>query len=256
MVNENLKLNIHSDLGNGKDLVLLIHGVENSGKFWHPIDKMIAKDKRCISVDLLGFGESTKSPTGLYSLEENVTALENTISETGYTGKITVVGHSMGTFTALEFAIRNKEKIDKIILTSPVLVFDKKTVEYKNLSEMIQNIFLGELHLLRTAYTLIYEAISTSLYSLLRRGVRLLPSVMSIDSMVDKQRSLEQFEMLKDIPITILYGYFDNLVINSNIKYVADRFRNVSAYRYFRFHDIPHKEPAILISNILNYKTK
>ena len=248
--NKELFLNIHFDKGNGP-LVLLIHGVENSGKFWRPLDKVISQNSHCVSVDLLGFGDSPKSPTGLYSLKENVDALENTLSKIHYEEKILLVGHSMGTFVALEFAKRNPSKINKIILTSPVFIFKKGPFKYRSLNEIIQNLFLANANLLRVLFYQLYELVSTSYHSLIKKGVRLIPSIMSIDSLVDKQNTVSQLEALSSIPIYIMYGYFDTLVINSNIKYLCKKFNNIKATKYYRFHDIPHKESSVLISEIL-----
>jgi len=248
--NRELFLNVHFDKGNGP-LILLIHGVENNGKFWSPLDKTISENAHCVSVDLLGFGDSPKSPTGLYSLEENVDALENTLSKIHYEGKILLVGHSMGTFVALEFAKRNSDIIKKLILTSPVFIFKKGPFKYRSLNEIIQNLFLANASLLRVIFFQIYELVSTSYHSLIKKGVRLLPSILSIDSLVDKQNTINQMESLKTIPIYIMYGYFDTLVINSNIKFLCNRFRNIKATKFYRFHDIPHKESKALISAIL-----
>jgi pimeloyl-ACP methyl ester carboxylesterase len=233
---DKLALNIHADLGSGSP-VLLIHGVEDSGKFWEPIDMKLSKNKRVISVDLLGFGGSPMSPSGTYTLDENIEALENTLLPLNITGPITIVGHSMGTFVALEYAHRHPERVSKIILTSPVFIFREGPLRYKRLPELLQQWFLSKTNILRSAY-------------LKRNGIKLLPSILSVDNIVGKQRPLTQLENLGQTPIYILYGYYDSLVINSNIHYLKKNFPNIHVQSFKRFHDIPHTEMASLIEKI------
>jgi pimeloyl-ACP methyl ester carboxylesterase len=234
--NKDINLNIHFDKGTGK-LVVLVHGVEDSGKFWVPIDTEISKTNRCVSVDLLGFGDSPGSPSGLYTLEENVEALESTIKSLDFSGKITLVGHSMGTFPVLEYARQNPSRIEKIVLTSPVFIFKEGPLRYKRYWESLQHSILSKTDIMRSVY-------------LHRNGTKFIPSVLSVDSMVGKQRPLELFDALKNIDVTIMYGYLDSLVINSNIRFLDNRYSNVKAQGFNRFHDIPHTESKYLLESL------
>lgn len=229
-------LHVHFDEGTG-DLVVLVHGVEDSGKFWRPIDKEISKNFRCVTVDLLGFGDSPASPSGLYTLNENVEALENTINKLCYSGKLILVGHSMGTFPVLEYACRNTGRVRKIVLTSPVFIFKEGPLRYKRYWEGLQHSILSKTDIMRSVY-------------LRRNGIKFIPSVMSVDNMVGKQHPLELFDALRGIGITIMYGYLDSLVINSNIRFLDHRYRNISSRGFNRFHDIPHTETKYLLESL------
>lgn len=69
-----------------------------------PLAQRFAQDFRCLSVDLLGHGESPKAAN--YAITGQCDALEATFA--GRLHTMTVIGHSMGGQIALELAARGK----------------------------------------------------------------------------------------------------------------------------------------------------
>jgi pimeloyl-ACP methyl ester carboxylesterase len=85
-------------------VVLLIHGAGNDGTVWQLQTRYLAyRGFRAVAVDLPAHGHSEGDP--LASIEDMADWVARFIETAGF-GSVHVVGHSMGTFIALELASR------------------------------------------------------------------------------------------------------------------------------------------------------
>lgn len=82
--------------------LLLVHGWCCTHDTMQPIADALAQDYRCLSVDLLGHGQSPKAAN--YSIETQCDTLAATFAGTIH--EMTLIGHSMGGQIALELAGR------------------------------------------------------------------------------------------------------------------------------------------------------
>jgi len=101
----------YQDRGEGKPLVLIHHlaGSINSWKYIFPI---LAEKYRVIEYDLRGHGRSSIIP-GPYKIEDHSEDLKQLLEELEVKSPI-IVGHSIGTLIAIDYAIRNQ--VDKLVL--------------------------------------------------------------------------------------------------------------------------------------------
>lgn len=236
------------DKGEG-ELIVLIHGVENSGRFWDPISDKLAKKAHVVAVDLIGFGETPRPENGIYTLSDEIEALHNAIKD--IKKPITVVGHSMGTFVAIAYASKYPENVKKIVLTSPVIIFQKPFIKYSKSPEILQHMYLSQIRVFRQMLLEVFTRLGNIYYSVAKSAVNFLPSILSVESLVEKQDVLAVLETIQDIPIEIMYGYFDPLVINSNIKLLPKIYQNIRAHRYLCSHDVPHRKESEFIRKVL-----
>jgi 2-hydroxy-6-oxonona-2,4-dienedioate hydrolase len=99
--------------------ILFIHGLGSSDDRWLDIPDALSQYYHTIAVDLIGFGGSDRPEDISYTVEkfaEFIIEFVNKIGLDGDDGKITVVGHSLGGYIAVEFAIRNKDLIENLVL--------------------------------------------------------------------------------------------------------------------------------------------
>jgi len=95
-------------------VVLLIHGAGMDSTVWQLQTRYLAyRGFRAIAVDLPAHGRSEGDP--LTSIEEMADWVTRFVNVAGF-DSVHVVGHSMGTFIALELARRHPEMIDSITL--------------------------------------------------------------------------------------------------------------------------------------------
>src|SRR5690606_38697101 len=102
---------------NNKDHILFIHGLGSSSLVWRDIPEALSSKFHSIVIDLVGSGESDK-PKENYTISFFSKFVKDFINEISISAgeKISIIGHSLGGYIALDFALRNKEKIDKLIL--------------------------------------------------------------------------------------------------------------------------------------------
>jgi pimeloyl-ACP methyl ester carboxylesterase len=109
----------YQQVGQGPDLVM-IHGLTGNLAVWHlKIIPMLEDRFEILTYDLRGHGYSEVPPSG-YFLDQMATDLGELLDELGIR-RPTLVGHSFGADTALYFARRHPERVDRIIAVEPAL---------------------------------------------------------------------------------------------------------------------------------------
>jgi pimeloyl-ACP methyl ester carboxylesterase len=107
--------------------VLFLHGIGISSTAWKDIPEALSKivtsrneHIHTINIDLLGFGKSDKPLTANYTIKGYSEFISDLLLEEEIgvkkEEKITIVGHSLGGYIAAEFAIRNKNRIESLVL--------------------------------------------------------------------------------------------------------------------------------------------
>lgn len=92
--------------------ILFIHGLGSSADRWLDIPDALSTYYHTIAVDLIGFGGTDKPTDVNYTIEKFSEFILQFIDKIGLSGidrKITLVGHSLAGYIAVEFAIKNME---------------------------------------------------------------------------------------------------------------------------------------------------
>ncbi|MGK7390728.1 MAG: alpha/beta fold hydrolase [Candidatus Cyclobacteriaceae bacterium M2_1C_046] len=106
----------YADEGEG-EVILFIHGMGSYAPAWYKNVNEIKKSYRCIVVDLIGYGKSSKGKFAAdmsfhaNSLFELMDALE--------VDQFNIAGHSMGGQIAIHMALKQPEKITSLMLMAP-----------------------------------------------------------------------------------------------------------------------------------------
>lgn len=147
----------YSKTGQGQP-VLLAHGFPNDSSAWNNIVPALAAQYQVLLPDLPGAGQSPMPDTPL-SMALMADALLEVLDREGI-GKVLLAGHSMGGYTAMEFAVRYPERVKGISLVHSLASADSEekkenrrkamTLIRKGRSEqemflrgMAQNLFAG-----------------------------------------------------------------------------------------------------------------
>ena len=97
------------DMGDG-DPIVFQHGNPTSSYLWRNIMPGLAKQGRCIALDLIGMGDSEKlSPSGpdRYTLAEHQKYFDAALEALGVSNKVTLVLHDWGSAIGFDWARRH-----------------------------------------------------------------------------------------------------------------------------------------------------
>lgn len=125
------RTNYYMTFGEGRP-VLLLHGISNSGRAWAPqIPELVAAGYRVIAPDHAGHGASSRlsRPLGVSDLADDARALIDTLG----IDSLDVVGLSLGGMVALEMALRQPERVSRLVIANS---FDKTaTLAFRTMAE-------------------------------------------------------------------------------------------------------------------------
>ncbi len=105
----------YEKLGRGRP-VILIHGWIGSWRYWIPLMQRLHTSFSVYTLDLIGFGDSSKNGEH-YSVEKQVDMLETFLDQLGIP-KAAMIGHGLGSMVILQFALRNPDKVARMLLSS------------------------------------------------------------------------------------------------------------------------------------------
>ncbi|NWG07343.1 MAG: alpha/beta fold hydrolase [Chloroflexi bacterium] len=94
---------------------VFIHGFGGQAEQWQYQMQFFAVENRVIALDLRGHGLSDKPSSG-YNMSRILEDLENALTLLKVKGKIVLVGHSFGGAVVTEYALKNPDRIDRLVL--------------------------------------------------------------------------------------------------------------------------------------------
>lgn len=100
---------------------MFLHGIGNKGESWDDVISRLPDDVTAITVDLLGFGSSPRPTWAKYDVRTQARAVITTLIGLHIRGRVTVVGHSLGSLVAIEVANRYPALVKSLLLFSPPL---------------------------------------------------------------------------------------------------------------------------------------
>lgn len=220
---------------------VFIHGIGNTLHSWDEVVKKMPHDVRLIGIDLLGFGDSPKPTWAMYSAKTQARSVALTLLSMRMAQQPILVGHSLGALVAVEIAKRYPLSVKELVLCSPPF-YKPELVEKRGIKPPDD--------MLRQLYRYAKKH-PEQLEKFLPRVVRLglanralnitsdnIPSYMAaLESSIINQTSLDDVAALK-LPVTILYGAFDPVVIGKHIVRLGKEHENVTVKRLLVGHEV------------------
>lgn len=138
------------DLAGEGPAVVLVHGLGTNRHIWAAQVAVLAKHFRVLSFDLPGAGQSSDDPGG-YSIPRWVGQIHRLTHALVPGGRFTLAGHSMGTVTAVRFAIEHADRVTALMLIgmltgpAPGLAERAKKVEAEGMAAVVEAVLAGQL---------------------------------------------------------------------------------------------------------------
>ncbi|GAB4082174.1 haloalkane dehalogenase [Modestobacter muralis] len=111
------------EVGFGHPIVFL-HGNPTSSHLWRNVVPHVQQLGRCIAVDLIGMGESSRLPhpgPGSYSFGRHAQLLSHFLEQLEVTERVVLVGSEWGSALAFDWARRNPGAVRGIAFMEPVV---------------------------------------------------------------------------------------------------------------------------------------
>lgn len=240
-------LRLHTAFDNHrKDPVLTIvflHGISATSTTWWTLLRDYDRDPhfravRLITIDLLGFGKSPHASWMEYDYAEYDEALDRTLLALNVSTPVVLVGHSMGSLIAANYATNFQPSVDlrRLILVSPPVLMAKESAR---LPDEIYKKSYGALNQLAKEEPAI-DVIANFIQRFSHfRGKYLKTAAFgkSMENIILNSHNYQTFLRIK-IPTLLLHGHFDPLVMRSNLKRVAERNPKVRYVSVIGHHDV------------------
>ncbi|QYH36977.1 alpha/beta fold hydrolase [Salinibacterium sp. M195] len=226
-------LNIASDVGEGP-VIILLHGIASSAATFAHVVPQLSDHYRCISLDLLGFGDSPSPKESNYTIEEHVASITATVHSLKLDAPFILVGHSLGSLLAARFAATYPREVSRLVLVSPPIY-----VPASQIGDPLIRARIG-------AYMRAYEFLRTN-KEFTMATVETLRRLFQLDDILDVsehnwrafglslQNCIEQQTTVSDIaavrvPIDVVYGSLDQFIAPGTMR-IIEQMRHVTMHK-------------------------
>ena len=108
-------------------VLLCLHGTSMQSSAWTALGSALQDQWRVIALDMRGHGGSDKPATG-YSLAQYAADVEAVLDALGV-ARASLIGSSLGTQVAIEFAARYPQRVDKLALSDPSCLIQQASID-------------------------------------------------------------------------------------------------------------------------------
>ena len=235
-----------------KATFILIHGIGNSTKAWDELIPLLPRNIRLIGIDLLGFGKSPKPLWAKYDAKTQARSVGLTLLKLRLFQQPILVGHSLGALVSVEVARRYPSLIKRLILCSPP--FYEQTAAKRQLlkrDEILKDIYRRMKKYPQTLESLspLIVRLKLATKALDITGGNSASYVAALESSIINQTALNDAAELK-LPITVLYGTLDPVVIGSHIQKLAKSQSNVIAKKIVTGHEMRGRYMKVIAKEI------
>ncbi|MEI7539506.1 MAG: alpha/beta fold hydrolase [Candidatus Saccharibacteria bacterium] len=222
-----------------REIIVLIHGMGNSLHSWDPVIKGLSRDVRVIAIDMLGFGKSPKPLWETYNVNIQAMAIARTLVGLKLNKKPIIVGHSMGSLVAIELAKNFSPLIKRLVLCSPPLYENTDQRKWKGKEGVLKTFYKA---LSQHPEELKYVSVFAVKMGIVSKNFNLDGDISKIyvaalQSSIIKQTAVNDLLKL-NIPISILYGTLDPLIIIETIKKVKLKKTNIDCQSVLAGHEV------------------
>ncbi|GAA1222507.1 alpha/beta hydrolase [Rhodoglobus aureus] len=226
-------LNIASDVGEGP-VIILVHGIASSAATFAHVVPQLSDNYRCISIDLLGFGDSPSPEDATFTIEEHVASIAATVRSLKLNAPFILVGHSLGSLLAARFAAMHPNQISRLILVSPPIYVPPRSIgdpivrarvgAYMRAYEFLR---LNKDFTMATADTLRRLFQLDDILDVSEHNWRAF--VLSLKNCIEQQTTISDIASVR-VPIDVVYGSLDQFITPGTMR-IIEQMRHVTMHK-------------------------
>jgi len=215
-------------------VVVMIHGIASSSVTFQNLVPLLSPTHRCITIDLLGFGESPIPEGATYTLEEHAAAVEATIRELRLDEPFVLVGHSLGSLIATRYAATHRRELERLVLVSPPIYLPPSVIgDQRDRASMGLYFSLYEFMRANQQFTTLTAA-ALSRIAPIKNVLDVTertwqPFVLSLKNAIETQTTIADLAAVP-VPIDVVYGTLDPFLAPGGMK-IAEQLRHVTTTR-------------------------
>lgn len=224
-----------------REIYVFLHGIGNTLHSWDKVYAKMPDDVMVIGIDLLGFGDSPKPIRAVYSARFQARSVMSTLVRLGLGRRPIIVGHSLGGLVAVEIARKYPLLVKSLILCSPPLYGQSETTLTRRFS---RELALKRLYRVIRKHPSQLEALAPLVVgmgianpSLSVNDQTVGAYIASLESSIINQSSLADIKKLS-LPVDIMYGSLDPLVIASYIQALPLDKPNIKVHKILASHEV------------------
>ena len=247
-------LNIADDAGDGP-VIILIHGIASSAATFKRLVPLLSDRYRCISIELLGFGDSPAPAHSTYTIEAHVAAIHHTLRSLHLTAPFVLVGHSLGSLLSARYAAVHPAHVSRLVLVSPPV--------YLSPTEMGDPRARWRLGAYMRAYEFMREnkeftignveriASLFQLNDVLEVSERnWTPFILSLQNCIESQTTVSDIASIR-VPIDVIYGTLDQFLTPGTMS-IIEQMRHVTTHRVELSDHLIRKRLAKAVAGVIN----
>lgn len=233
--------------------IVFLHGLGGSGEMWTNIIKKMKTDNvRIITLDLIGFGKSPKPTWATYNTTLQAKSLRRTLYKLRVHGKVVIVGHSLGSLIAIETAKRYPKLASALVLCSPPLYRQPNDKALIQPERVLRKLFIAmganpDQFVAITEFATKYKIAVNKSFNVTRGNVDIF--LNALQAAILNQTAMDDIVSL-NLPIDIVYGLVDPLVIRANLTEVAKKNKHIHLTTAAAGHEIEGLFEAPLVKTI------
>lgn len=226
-------LHVAGDTGEGP-VVILVHGIASSATTFRRLIPLISDKHRCISIDLMGFGQSPAPEGATYTIEEHVDAIHRTIRSLRLQAPFVLVGHSLGSLLSARYAAVHPEQVSRLVLVSPPVYLSPKEISDPRVRAQV-GAYLRVYEFMRAnkSFTM---ATARRVSQLFQLGDALevsernwIPFMLSLQNCIESQTTVSDIAAVR-VPIDVVYGAQDQFIAAGTMR-IIEQMRHVTMTR-------------------------
>lgn len=226
-------LHIADDVGEGP-VIILLHGIASSAATFDSLVPLLSDRYRCITIDLLGFGESPVPDDATYTMEQHVASIRATIRTLRLDGPFVLVGHSLGAFLAARFAAQYRAQVSRLVLISPPVYLAPGEIGDPRVRVQV-GAYLKAYEFMRAnkEFTITNAARIakilqiTDIFEITERNWNAF--ILSLKNCIESQTTVSDVAAVR-VPIDVVYGALDQFMAPGTMN-ILEQMRHVTMHR-------------------------
>jgi len=247
-------LNIVVDEGDGP-VIIFLHGIASSAATFSHVIPQLSDHYRCISFDLLGFGESPSPAESTFTIEEHVDSIRATIHSLKLNAPFILVGHSLGSLLAARYTAANSAKVSRLVMVSPPIYVPPNQIGDPLVRARV-GAYLRAYEFLRTNKDFTMATVDTlrrlfqldDILEVSERNWRAF--VLSLQNCIETQTTVSDIASIR-VPIDVVYGSLDQFIAPGTMR-IIEQMRHVTMHRVEANDHLVRKRLAKRIVNAID----